>query len=211
MELDRQLALRLQEEINRAEGGGGGVTPGGPSDSGLLPGVDTKALYSKQQSSGGGQQEECPFCGLGLPMAQLEAHVNKHLDDPTSIPATGSGVKDADRSSILGWLFNRKAADSKPAGAQLSSSPSNSKPPLAAPKPPPQQMMTPQYASIYPGSAASTPIYRVPASQVPPGVQIPPGMQIATIPAGKAKIPFFPMANLMFLMKVLQFPLARFP
>ena len=69
-ELDRQFALKLQEEMNRES-----------SNSGLLPGVDTKSMSLKATPGGLSDNIECPMCLLSVPLSQIDAHVNKHLED----------------------------------------------------------------------------------------------------------------------------------
>lgn len=162
-EADRLLALRLQEEINR------------DNHSDLLPGVDTAKMHSKPTPGGpprGNEASgECPICGLEQPLAQIESHVNKHLEENPGV------ATQEQKEGFLSWLFATK----KDTPAQRPEPPKLTPPkpsPAKAPTSAQPQVLNLGQPGIYP------PAYRYGTQ----GMQIPPGMQLATIPPG-APIP----------------------
>jgi len=170
-ELDRQLAMRLQEEMNRE------------SDAGILPGVDTKAMYMKTTPGGPTENHtECPICGMDQQLSQIEAHVNKHLEE------NPNAATQEQKEGFLSWLFSSK----KPAAssAQPSKTTDKSKPAVNMPPKVPQVMNLNQPAMMYPNQqsmyAMNQP--RTMYNTGMGGMQIPPGMQLQTIPPG-APIP----------------------
>ena len=163
-EADRMLALRLQEEINRESG------------SDLLPGVDTARMHSKPTPGGPSSHSEahseCPICGMEQPISQIEAHVNKHLEENPGV------ATQEQKEGFLSWLFASKKAQQTPARPEPPKlTPPKPSAPVAKAQPQPQVLNLGQ-PGMYPSS------YRYGTQ----GMQIPPGMQLATIPPG-APIP----------------------
>lgn len=167
-ELDRQMALRLQQELNAGAAAGGGA---GGSD--LLPGVDTRALHSKPTGAGAGAgaggsgtgSGECPMCGASMPLAALEAHVARHFGEEAGGGADGKdggkeGGKDGkDKEGFFSWLFARQqqqeADKNKDAKSSTSASASASSSAQAQPGTRPASTSAPPVPAYRTGSAAN--------------------------------------------------------